>query len=336
MKDGVRIADSIGAIDRDEWSRIVRGAAAPAFYDYDFLRAYERSPLAPTSAFYYLLFPGSAAVLPAYLQNTQDAAGDVSGLGLPDRDRNDRILLSHVTHCYDTVLPAVGPLPVASACEALADLAAQHGVKWFAFLDVEDGSLLARQLAAYGLQRIPMETRYRVDLTPYADVEDVIAANPSRKARRNLRNTHSRALRSGLEIAVHRPPLASADIAGAVKLCRDTTARHGTPGYYPPEFHEFVCDAGECVRVVEAQVGGRLATAAVCLVDDRRFHLWAGGADYSFADQGIGLFPLMLRSALGLALDARRPWVEAGRGNGDVKKRFGLNPAPLAGFVGRP
>src|SRR4051794_11278303 len=86
---------------------VIRIVDAPAFYYCLFLDAYERAPLQPTEAYFYLLFGKPAvAVVPAYLQSTEDAAGDISGLPLPGRRPGDRILISHVTHCYDTSLPA--------------------------------------------------------------------------------------------------------------------------------------------------------------------------------------------------------------------------------------
>jgi hypothetical protein len=112
-----RIYPTIERIDRGEWMAVADTAGAPAFYDYTFLRAYERAPLQETDAFFYLVFGDPAvAVLPAYVQSTDDAIGTISGLGLPGRSPGDRIMLTHVAHCYDTLLPAMpGMRPVRAA-----------------------------------------------------------------------------------------------------------------------------------------------------------------------------------------------------------------------------
>lgn len=60
-----RIYSSIELIDRGEWMTVIDAAGAAAFYDYTFLRAYERAPLQETDAFFYLVFCDPAvAVLP--------------------------------------------------------------------------------------------------------------------------------------------------------------------------------------------------------------------------------------------------------------------------------
>ncbi|GII04108.1 GNAT family N-acetyltransferase [Planobispora takensis] len=329
---GLRVAGSIDDLtdaELEHWRAATR--AAPAFYRPAFLRAYERAPLAPTDAFHYLLLPD--AVLPAYLQGTEDAAGDVSGLGLPARPQ-DRILLTHVTHCYDTVLPAAAPLAraVPAACRALAELAARQGARWFAFLDVDASGTLARRLAAEGFTPVPMETRHRLDLRPYRDLNDLIARHPRRSyAGRWLRRIRAR---GDVETTVLCPPFGDGRAAEAVELCRRTTARHGTPGYYPEQLHAFVREAGEDVRVVETRVGGRLATAVICLLDAERFHLWAGGTDECLSGRGISRYALLVSSVLGPALACGARWLEAGRGNAGVKEHFGMEPVPLAGFVG--
>src|SRR5579884_1959437 len=67
----LRVCESIEQVDRDEWAGVTGAADAPVFYDYRFLRAYERAPLQETGAFFYLMFGRPAvAVLPAYIQST--------------------------------------------------------------------------------------------------------------------------------------------------------------------------------------------------------------------------------------------------------------------------
>lgn len=322
---------SIDEVDREEWSGVTDAANAPVFYQHAFLRAYERAPLQQTQAFFYLVFGQPAtAVLPAYVQSTDDAIGTISGLGLPGRSPGDRILLSHVAHCYDTVLPALTPGMAEPACEALAELAREAGVKWFAFLNVDGTTAMARDLAAAGLAKIPMNTRYRRDLTAYQDIEDFVAGIPSKKARFALRHSRSQARRADMEVT------APDAVDASVELCRRTTARHGTADYYPEHFGEFVALAKDLVSVTEVRLGGRLATAAICLLDRTRFHLWAAGIDYEVTARIHSAFALMLWPAVAETIHRGLPVFEGGRGNPTTKLRFRLEPIPLFAFVGRP
>ncbi|HVB45751.1 MAG TPA: GNAT family N-acetyltransferase [Streptosporangiaceae bacterium] len=329
---------SIKEIDRPDWSAVVNSVNAPAFYDYAFLRAYEQIPLQETENFFYLTFGKPAvAVLPACIQSTGDALGSISGLALPDRLPGDHILLTHVAHCYDTVIPAnpgaLTPSLADQACRALADLARQSGLKWFAFQNVDGSGVLAKLLTAAQLTKIPMNTRFRRPVATYATVQDYVADIPSKSGRAALRRSHGQARRAGMRVASPDPASGAAE---AVELCRRTTARHGTADYYPERLHEFVARAGDLVTVTEVRLGGRLATAAICLSDSMRFHLWAGGIDYEVTTQIDSAFPLMLWPAVEETIMRRRPVFEAGRGNAAAKLRFHLEPLPLFAFVGRP
>lgn len=334
----VAVRTSIDDVDRAQWSAVVAAAQAPVFYDYAFLRAYERVPLQQTEAFCYLLFADPAvAVLPVYLQSTDDPLGIVSGLGLPGRSPGDPILLTHVAHCYDTLIPArpgaLTPRLVEQACDTLARLAAQAGLKWFAFMNVDGTGELADLLLSAGLTKISMNTRYHKRIAGYDSVDEFVAGIPSQKARLALRRSHRQGLRANMRIS-HPDP--ASGVPETIDLCRRTTMRHGTAGYYPEWFGEFVAHAAEVISVTEVRLGDTLATASVCLHDPVRFHLWAGGIDYS-ATEGIhNSFPLMMLPAVAEAVEARRPIFEAGRGNGAVKQSYRLEPIPLFAFVGAP
>jgi hypothetical protein len=333
----VRVYPSISEIDGAEWNEVVDAAGAPVFYKHAFLRAYERAPLQETRAFLYLAFGQPAtAVLPAYIQSTDDAIGTISGLGLPDRSPGDQILLTHIAHCYDTVLPArpgLAPGLAGRACEVLADLARQAGVKWFAFLNVDGASATASELSCAGLDRIPMNTRFRRNLAAYQNVTEFVADIPSKKARYALRYSRDQAHRAGMVITAPDPAGGATD---AVELCRRTTARHGTADYYPERFCEFVAMAKDMVSVTEVRLGGHLASAAICLFDRTRFHLWAGGIDYEASAHIYSAFSLMLWPAVEETILRRLPVLEGGRGNATTKQRFRLEPVPLFAFVGRP
>ena len=336
--DAVRIAvcDSVDDLDQAQWSAVVAAAQAPAFYDYRFLRAYERQPLQQTEAIYYLTFGDPpVAVLPAYLQSTDDPLGVVASLGLPGRVPGDLILQTHVAHCYDTLLPArPGTLTthlVELACETLRTLAAQASLKWFAFLNVDGSSDLAEMLLAAGLLKLPIFTRYNKRLAGYESVDDFVAGIPSHKARYALRRSYRQAQRSAMRITRPDPAAGAPD---SVALCQGTTSRHGTAAYYPEWLGDFVADAAEVISVIEVRLGDKLASASICLKDPLRFHLWAAGLDYEVTAEIQSAFPLMLLPTMAEAIDNGHSVFEAGRANGVVKERFRLEPRPLFAFIG--
>lgn len=332
----VFVCDSIDDIDRAEWSAVIAAAQAPAFYDYIFLRAYERLPLQQTEAFFYLRFGNPAvAVLPAYVQSTDDPLGVVSSLGLPGRSPGDLILQTHVAHCYDTLIPArpgiLTPHLVDQACETLGALATRAGLRWFAFMNVDGTSELANSLVSAGLMKLPIFTRYNKRIAGYESADDFVAGIPSHSARYALRRSYRQGQRDKMLITC---PDSADGAPGAVELCRRTTARHGTGGYYPEWLGEFVTLAADVISVIEVRLAGKLATASICLHDPLRFHLWAGGLDYAVTESIHSAFPLMLLPAVAEAIKTGHPIFEAGRANGAVKERFRLEPLPLFAFVG--
>jgi Acetyltransferase (GNAT) domain len=331
----VSVCDRIDDLDRAEWSTVVAAAQAPVFYDYIFLRAYERLPLQQTEAFFYLRFGDPAvAVLPAYIQSTDDPLGAVSSLGLPGRSPGDLILQTHVAHCYDTLIPArpgvLTPRLVGQACETLGTLATQAGLKWFAFLNVDGSSELADLLLSAGLMKLPIFTRHNKRIADYGSADEFVAGIPSHKARYALRYSYRQAQQREMRVTYPDP---AGGVPAAVELCQRITARHGTAAYYPEWFGEFVTLAAEVVSVIEVRLAGELAFATICLRDPLRFHMWAGGHDYRVMEGIHSAFPLILLSAVEKAIENRYPIFEAGRANDVVKQRYRLEPRPLFAFV---
>jgi predicted N-acyltransferase len=332
----ISVCHAIDEIGRAQWSAVTDAARAPVFYDYVFLRGYEAAPLQQTSEFFYLKFGEPAvAVLPAYVQSSDDPLGILSALGLPGKEPGDLILVTHIAHCYDTCLPALPgkltPRLAESACTALADVARQAGVKWFAFLNVDGSSALAAALAKIGLAKIPMNTRFNRDLSGWRSAEDFIAAIPSQKRRAIMRQSRRLADRAGMR---YKNPDPAAGAPDAVELCQRTTTRHGTAAYYPDQFGEFVVKAAELITVTEIWRDGRLGLASISLRDATRFHMWAGGIDYELMAGVRSAFPLLLLPAIEDAIATGRTVLEGGRGNPATKLKYRLNPVDLMAFVG--
>ncbi len=110
--------------------------------------------------------------------------------------------------------------------------------------------------------------------------------------------------------------------------------RHGTGGYYPEWFGDFVAHAAEVISITEVRLADKLAAASICLRDPVRFHLWAGGIDYAETEGIQNSFPLLMLPAVAQAIETRHVIFEGGRGNGIVKQRLRFEPVPLFAFLG--
>lgn len=329
----VIVSDTIERLPRAAWQHVVERAGAPVFYGYDFLRAYERSPLSDTrGTLYVLVRHGRAprAAIPAYLLDDWDPLGVLSGL-VPADEPARRMLVSHMWHCYDSRLPVADSDDrlVDRVCAELSRVARELDAAGLVFANVTVGSLLLEQLRALGFRIAPIEVRYVLDLRDLRGPDDYLAALPGRVRRALLRHRR-RGGEAGVRISITAAQPESLD--DALELCRRTAARHGNDAYYQSErMRAFLTGLGaRSVRIVRVELEGDLVAASICLLDDTSFHTWAGGADYArcsahaFSPNYV-LFYEEVRAALG----SGRARLEAGRRNHEFKLRHGLAPVGL-------
>lgn len=322
------VLGSIHDLDPDEWAELCRRSGAPAFYGHEFLAAYEERPLQPIERALYVAVRTPAGELvagvPAYVQPAADPFGVLaSALGRSA----ERVLISHVAHCYDTWVPALRPDPatVGLVWRTLSDLAAERGVDAFGFANVAASGPLAAALEAMGERLIAGAPRYRLGLSPLQGPEDYLGLlGPS--TRKTLRRYVRRAAAAGVTVAWSAG--GEGDLADVLSLC-EATARRRAPGYYVPAAVEaLVRRLGDRCRILRLRHDGRTLAASICLVDDRRFHTWAGGSLYP---PGLGFSPqyVLFFEEVNAALASGRPVLEGGRRNDEFKARHGLRPVPL-------
>jgi GNAT acetyltransferase-like protein len=321
----VEVHDQLDGDARAEWDAVVRAAGAPIFYRSRYLAAYQRHPLADIDHFGYLLVrgagggPGLAAV-PVACYPRPDPLGSLRAIhpGIHEQ----RALLSHVWHCYDSHLVGAAHRPelVAAVLDAMATLAAGWSAAWYGLVNVPRDSPTAAALTAAGLPGRHLVDRFVADLSGLSDIEDYLRRLRPR-ARANLTRNRRRADDAGL--TCDTVPAAGADLEEIAELAARTAARFGSAGFYPTDtFARFVSALGDCVHVLRVRHGGRLVAVGVCLTDERRFHTWTCGVDYDVP--GASPYALLFTESVALALRLRRPVLEGGRSNAVFKQRHGL------------
>lgn len=329
----VEVLESIDKVDPGRWDALMSAADAPVFYRHRFLSAYESNPLQGFDRPSYLVaWSGSrmAAAIPAYLQVEPDALGSVAKV-TPDGSHS--AVMTHVLHCYDTriVSDRLDEGMVDALCGALSEIAAGAGVEWFAFLNVDEASETFRLLREKGLVTVAMESRHVLGASAYGTAENWMSSVPGRYRREILRHRR-RALEGDLEVTVESPP--PSDLTAAAALLGRSAGEHETAGYYPPEkMARFLPLLGDDATLVSIRRRERLIACGVGLSDETRFHLWAGGVDYSA--KRFSAYYLLFYEMMSAALASGRPVIEGGRGNAGFKQRFLLTPRPLAACVGR-
>lgn len=317
------------AIPAAEYRQLWQESGSPAFYHPGFLAAAERFPMLPVIGTHYLTaWKGTrlAAFLVAYQQSQPDPFGTLAkSTGIvfsPPRGG----LLGHVAHCYDSrILLRVGAEDAAGLLlTALADIAKEKAIPGCGLLNVTSGPLLAaaRQV---GYHTAWMHDRFTIDLQGIGVFEEYIASLPSNgrhEMRRQLRKFNA----SGGAVRTLRGE--DADLAGVVALAQRTSAKNGTPDYYPCGiFENFLTLCGDLITLVQVEYQDTLVAGMICLNEPGCLHLWAGGADYSYSEWSP--YSIMVAAGVQHALRSGVTRLEVGRTNARIKARLGCKPLPL-------
>ncbi|CAI1163750.1 GNAT family N-acetyltransferase [Serratia entomophila] len=326
----IKCLQSITQIDAAIYQRFHRQANGSVFYDYHFLLALEERPLLPHLKTYYLVAQQDNALrgwLPVYLQTDVDPFGVLTAsLGYPF-DADTRALFSHVMHVSDSVLlhtgdPAQIFPPLFTALEALAK---EERVLSYGLLNLTAKNVDGIQQYVSGWQNNFMWNRFSCDLRSFTSLEQIIAglnAEGRREANRQKRKFEQ----SGGEI--RWLPVHAVDLHEITALCQQTSARNGTPHYYPPEAVRHLLQRTEAfTRIVELRQSGRLAGIGIVFIDGRKLHLWAVGMDYAAAD--FSPYTLLYLDMYRFGLANGIEMLEAGRTTQRIKERLGFSAVPL-------
>jgi predicted N-acyltransferase len=306
---------------------LVRAAGANFNYGVEFMRAYERYPIQPVRACYYVELLDEAgtvvAFVPCFVQ------GDPLGaLGLA---QGEYALLSHVWHCSDARIVAAEATPeiAVEVLAAVREVARSANLPRTGFINVAVDSPTALALEAVGVPGVHLDTRYWLDLAGYGSEEGVLAAiKPA--DRREYRRHWRRATEAGVKVVTrHALPDEDVDKLGLLEV---TMVRVGSAGYYDAaKLAAFLAETPSA-WVIEITLDEALLAFAILFVDDTRLHAWALGYD---RERPLPFSPyyLMWGSFMRLGYELGLPRLEAGRRNGEFKMRHGLSPQELNAYV---
>lgn len=320
----------INAIDAAAYADLWASCGKPAFYHPDLLRAAEQFPLLPASGTHYLAAWGDGrleALLVVYQQNKPDPFGTLARTTGISFDRPGGGLLGHVAHCYDSRLllrPDAGPAAADLLLARLRGLAAELGIPGSGILNVADQATLAA-MERGGFAVNYMHDRFFIDLAPFRDFDEFVERLP-RHGRQEMKRQLRKFAAEGGSTRVQRA--GDADLEAAVRLCHLTSAKNGTPHYYPVDiFLRFLKRCGDLVSIVSVRLGEHLVAAVVCIEEPGRLHMWAGGAVYDYSD--FSPYTLMFAACIRNAFDRGFPVMETGRTNARIKARLGCTPQAL-------
>ncbi|MGM9516571.1 GNAT family N-acetyltransferase [Roseateles sp. DB2] len=320
---------SFDEISLKSYESLWTDCGSPAFYHPDLIRAAQKHPLLPIGEAYYLaVWQGEAllAFAVAYHQTQPDPFGTLArSTGVVFAPPHGGIL-GHVAHCYDTrVLHRDGDSEAAQAVlRKLIEVMQKKQVPGGGLVNIAEGPSLdaARQA---GLLCNFMHDRFCVDASGMKTFADYLQALP-RHGRQEMNRQWRKFEDEGGTVRVLNGD--EADLRSVVALCNQTSAKNGTPHYYPLEaFFHFLQACSALLSVVQIEQKGRLVGAVVCLNEPGCLHMWAGGADYSVTEYSP--YTIMIGASIrhGIAQGLRR--LEAGRTNAKIKARLGCSPVPL-------
>lgn len=331
MSIEVELRQSIDAVEEGEYQAFFRASGASFFYDRRFLRAAERSPLLPVDATYYLLARDDGRLvgfLPAYVQ----AVASVDPFGLLARtasivsDRGQRALFSHVMHCFDSKVVCVrGASATGAVVTALKRLASDIGVHYVGLLNVTDADAIGAAVGEHLTIRHLVD-RYSLDLTRVGSFDELVRTFPA-EGRQEMNRQLRKFDASEGTLTVIAPPF-DHRLEALASLCQQTTARNGTPKYFPAEaLVRFVRTCGDLVRIVLVEEAGAVVGGLICFLHRKVFCVWSAGMRYdltAYSPYTVG-FAGAYQWAIAHGIDT----IEAGRLNERIKIRLGLKPVPL-------
>ncbi|WP_408952168.1 GNAT family N-acetyltransferase [Lysobacter sp. Hz 25] len=337
MSITVEVARSLEDIDREAYQSLYEASGASFFYDWRFLDAAERSPLLEVLQPYYLALKDRGrlvAFLPAYLQRVSvvDPFGLLAARANLLSQDGQLGLFSHVMHCFDSsivsTLPSGEVLPL--LLNRLAVLARQAQARYFGLLNVADGPLL-RHAADHGLSTRHVVDRYYLDFREHAGFDALVAALPT-DGRREMTRQLRRFAETDASVTLVEPPFDDR-LEQLAQLCQQTTARYGTPQYFPAEvLAQFVRACGNLARLCLVEHRGVVAGGLICFLDKRFLCIWSAGMRYDRTD--FSPYTISFAQVYRHAFEQGIPMVEAGRLNERIKARLGLKPLPLYAATG--
>ncbi|CAI2458805.1 Uncharacterized protein conserved in bacteria [Serratia ficaria] len=332
MEITIEVFSSLNQLSESEYCQFHHHRNGTLFYDWRFLIAAEQSPLLTVRKTFYLTARSHGqlmAVLPVYLQDLSVVDPFqilAENAGLHNRGA-DYGLFSHIMHCFDSTIPSrQASLALHDTLfSRLRELAVAQGASYFGLLNVQDPFLL-QHAGALGLNVNFMLDRWYAELTEYRDFDHFIEKLPydgRNEMRRQLRKFDA----GKATLSMLAPPF-DRRLEQLAELCQQTTARHGTPHYFPSApLARFSRLCGDLIRLNLIELEGELVAGMVCFQQQDTLHLWSAGMRYDRID--FSPYTLAFANAYRYAFDRGLARLEAGRLNAKIKTRLGLQPERL-------
>jgi predicted N-acyltransferase len=328
----IETVDTLERVNAQAYQAFHAASGAPAFYDWRMLLAVERSPLLPAERTFYLCArEGGSLVgfLPAYLQRL--AVVDPLGLlaktaGVHDAG-GEHGLFSHMMHCWETTIPGTdaGGRAHAELMRALRRLGAEVGASHTGLLNVGDVAWMPL-LADCGFVVRPMVDRWVLDLDRFGDFEQLVRELPI-DGRQEMNRQLRKFAASAATATVLAPPFGDV-LERQCELCFETTARRGTPHYFPAgPLARFVRQCGDLARLIVVESDGHLIGGCICYRQRDTLHVWSAGVAYDRSE--FSPYTIFFATAYRYAFEHGLRRIEAGRLNERIKQRLGLVPLPL-------
>lgn len=324
----ILVTTSINEIGKDRWDSLARRAQAPVFYNWDFVKSIEESPLTKGAEPFYLYSQDASEQLSLltslYLQT---AVNPFAASTVPER-----MLVGHLWHCYDTrVLTETAPTieQIRALKAEISDLAKRLGAVTCGLCNIDRSSQLAKAIEGAGFEPSNGASRYCLYPSEGATLS-LHLEGVGRATRKTLKHYYRRAINAGTKISfVETDRALDEDV---LNLCLATANKHA-PGYYPPsELAALLKSLGENCRILRVELDGVLLAVSICLLDKQAAHFWAGGCLYpdelNWSPQYV-LFAAEIENGL----KSGRTRIEFGRRNDEFKKRHGLQAVGLSNWT---
>ncbi|KPY58553.1 GNAT family N-acetyltransferase [Pseudomonas syringae] len=286
MSTTIKIISDFDQLPLSHITELNAAANASFFYDVRFLRAAHFYPLLPRLEAYYILayqhdtLVGFTVV---YSQRSPDPFGSLShATGLNFND--GLVCLGHIMHGYESeIIASVEQADVirGDILKSIKALGTRLGAKYVGLINIATDKLVSAGVVE-GYQASFMWNRYFMDIACVDTVQDYIAGLPA-DGRREMNRQQRKFKASHHQARVQSLPVA--DLAKIAELVCATSARHGTPDYYPPTaFKPFVETCADLIRIISVQEHDQMLGVMVCFVHGKTLHIWAAGMTYDQTD----------------------------------------------------
>jgi hypothetical protein len=333
VRYSIKIISDFDQLPLSDITELNSAANAPFFYDARFLRAAHYHPLLPVIQAYYILAYQCATLVGftvVYSQRSPDPFGSLSratGLNF----NGSFVCLGHIMHGYETeiiVSTEQADSIRGDILNSIKALGASMGAQYVGLINIANDKLVTAGILE-GYRASFMWDRYFMDIVCIDTVEEYIAGLPA-DGRREMNRQQRKLAASHHRASVRSLPMT--DMAQIAELVCVTSARHGTPDYYPPAaFKLFVETCASLIRIISVQEYDHIVGALVCFVHGKTLHIWAAGMSYDKTD--FSPYSVCMLEAFRYAKQEGLTAIEIGRTNHKIKTRMGFKTKALFSLI---